>query len=115
MYTSFNTIVLTRKHDPELPENAPRFVVLTYEHKFKDGRVNYPLILIDWVPAGAETGSLTLHAGAFMEFQNVVSNATILMNHLSSLTHFFPPLRPMSARCEKRVTWNYRLPHPFAR
>ena len=67
-----------RRYYLELPENAPRFVLLSYEHKFKDGRVNYPLVLIDWVPAGAETGSLTLHAGAFQEFQNVVSSATTL-------------------------------------
>lgn len=54
-----------RTHDAELPENAPRYVVLSHElvsregesrplygdltyQKHKDGRVSYPLLLINW-------------------------------------------------------------------
>ena len=35
---------------PELPENSPRYVVLSYELKFSDGRISYPLVLISWAP-----------------------------------------------------------------
>ncbi|KAF8343972.1 uncharacterized protein EI90DRAFT_2987271 [Cantharellus anzutake] len=54
----------------ELPENAPRYVVLSYELSHPDGRTSYPLVLINWAPATAETGSLTLHASALIPFQN---------------------------------------------
>jgi len=50
-------------NEPELPENSPRYVVLSYElvreylqqwqqstneQKHKDGRVSYPLLLVNW-------------------------------------------------------------------
>lgn len=57
----------------ELPDNAPRFVLLSYEQKFDDGRISFPLVLIDWIPTGSETGAMTLHAGAYPEFQAHVS------------------------------------------
>ena len=56
----------------ELPENSPRYVVLSYELKFSDGRVSYPLVLISWAPESSETGMKTLHATALQDFQNAV-------------------------------------------
>ncbi|KAG8900489.1 hypothetical protein FRB99_006017 [Tulasnella sp. 403] len=55
----------------ELPEAAPRFVVLSYVLKHTDGRTSYPLILINWTPSGSETGLMTLHASAFILFQEL--------------------------------------------
>ena len=56
----------------ELPENTPRYVVLSYELKHKDGRTSFPLVLINWVPVTSETGMLTLHASALLNFQTTV-------------------------------------------
>jgi hypothetical protein len=55
----------------ELPEAAPRYVVLSYTLEHKDGRTSSPLVLINWVPA-CETTLLTLHASALLDFQNTV-------------------------------------------
>jgi hypothetical protein len=57
----------------ELPENSPRYVVLSHELKHKDGRISYPLVLINWAPSTSETGMLTLHASALLNFQITVS------------------------------------------
>ena len=68
----------------ELPENSPRYVVLSYELKHKDGRTSFPLILINWSPSSSETGMMTLHASALLNFQNTVSLilcfSSLLMN-----------------------------------
>ena len=56
----------------ELPENAPRYVVLSYELNHSDGRKSFPLVLINWAPTSSEMGLLTLHASAFLDFQNTV-------------------------------------------
>ncbi|KAL1757181.1 hypothetical protein FB107DRAFT_260157 [Schizophyllum commune] len=54
----------------ELPENSPRYVVLSYELHHKDGRTSYPLVLINWAPSSSEIGMLTLHASSLIDFQN---------------------------------------------
>lgn len=56
----------------ELPENAPRFIILSYEYNHKDGRKSFPLVLVNWAPRTSEIGLLTLHASAFSDFQNTV-------------------------------------------
>ena len=56
----------------ELPENTPRYVVLSYELQHKDGRTSFPLVLINWSPMTSETGMLTLHASALLNFQTTV-------------------------------------------
>lgn len=56
----------------ELPENAPRFIVLSYEYNHKDGRKSFPLVLVNWAPKTTEIGLLTLHASAFLDFQTTV-------------------------------------------
>lgn len=57
----------------ELPENSPRYVVLSYELKHSDGRTSFPLILINWAPTSSEIGMMTLHASALWEFQSAAS------------------------------------------
>lgn len=57
---------------PELPENSPRYVVLSYELKHRDGRTSFPLVLVNWAPSSSEMKLMTLHASAFLDFQNVV-------------------------------------------
>jgi len=57
----------------ELPENAPRYVVLSHELHHSDGRKSYPLVLINWAPTSSETSLLTLHASALFDFQKIVS------------------------------------------
>ncbi|KAI0699675.1 hypothetical protein BC835DRAFT_1412458 [Cytidiella melzeri] len=52
-----------------LPENAPRYVVLSYELNHDDGRKSFPLVLINWAPISSEMGLLTLHASALLDFQ----------------------------------------------
>ncbi|KAI0093847.1 maturation factor [Irpex rosettiformis] len=53
----------------ELPENAPRYVVLSYELAHNDGRKSFPLVLVNWAPTSSEMSLLTLHASAFLDFQ----------------------------------------------
>lgn len=55
----------------ELPEHAPRFIILSYEYHHKDGRTSFPLIFINWKPQ-AETALMTLHASASLDFQTAV-------------------------------------------
>lgn len=63
---------------PELPENSPRYVVLSYELKHSDGRTSFPLVLVNWAPTGSETRMMTLHASALLDFQTTVSNANVM-------------------------------------
>ncbi|KAI0054030.1 maturation factor [Auriscalpium vulgare] len=62
----------------ELPESSPRYVVLAYELKHSDGRVSFPLILINWSPSASETGLLTLHASALLDFQTTADVGKVL-------------------------------------
>ena len=73
----------------ELPEGAPRYVVMSYELAHDDGRKSFPLVLVNWgkrmfirlllprsshraVPPACEMSLLTLHASALNNFQNTV-------------------------------------------
>ena len=64
----------------ELPENAPRYVVLSYELKHDDGRISFPLILVNWAPRSSEMSLLTLHASAFLDFQATVRKQSIIFH-----------------------------------
>lgn len=61
---------------PELPENSPRYVVLSYELNHRDGRKSFPLVLVNWAPMTSEIGLLTLHASALLNFQATVRLST---------------------------------------
>lgn len=62
----------------ELPENSPRYVVLSYELIHNDGRKSFPLVLINWSPSSSETGMLTLHASALLNFQNTADVSKVI-------------------------------------
>ncbi|KAH0827046.1 hypothetical protein J3R83DRAFT_4729 [Lanmaoa asiatica] len=62
----------------ELPENSPRYVVLSYELKHRDGRTSFPLVLVNWAPSSSETKLMTLHASAFLDFQNVADISKVI-------------------------------------
>ncbi|KAG6833091.1 hypothetical protein H0H87_011502 [Tephrocybe sp. NHM501043] len=62
----------------ELPENSPRYVVLSYELNHKDGRKSFPLVLINWSPITSEIGLLTLHASALLNFQTTADVSKII-------------------------------------
>lgn len=62
----------------ELPENSPRYVVLSYELNHRDGRKSFPLVLINWAPMTSETSLLTLHASALINFQTTADLSKVL-------------------------------------
>ncbi|KAA1471208.1 glia maturation factor beta [Dentipellis sp. KUC8613] len=62
----------------ELPENSPRYIVLSYELKHPDGRKSFPLVLINWAPTSCEIGMLTLHASAFLDFQTTADVGKVI-------------------------------------
>ncbi|KAG2203460.1 hypothetical protein INT47_008187 [Mucor saturninus] len=57
----------------ELPENTPRFIILSYELKHDDGRVNFPLIFIYWSPSTAKAEVNMLYASAKTYLQEKIS------------------------------------------
>ncbi|KAI0723990.1 maturation factor [Cerioporus squamosus] len=62
----------------ELPENSPRYVVLSYELNHSDGRKSFPLVLVNWAPTSSEMGLLTLHASAFLDFQTTADVSKVI-------------------------------------
>ncbi|KAJ8079127.1 hypothetical protein PM082_013415 [Marasmius tenuissimus] len=62
----------------ELPENSPRYVVLSYELNHSDGRKSFPLVLVNWAPTTSETGLLTLHASALLAFQETADVSRVV-------------------------------------
>ncbi|OCH93393.1 maturation factor [Obba rivulosa] len=62
----------------ELPENSPRYVVLSYELHHDDGRKSFPLVLVNWAPISSEMGLLTLHASAFLDFQSMADVSKVI-------------------------------------
>lgn len=48
----------------ELPDNSPRFVVLSYPFKLSDGRLKTPLVLLYWRPPTCGQESKMLYAGS---------------------------------------------------
>ncbi|GME93790.1 unnamed protein product [[Candida] boidinii] len=58
--------VITDKDDliEELPDNSPRFVVLTYPFKTSDGLLKSPLVLVYWRPSTSSMEKRMLYAGA---------------------------------------------------
>ncbi|TFK72773.1 glia maturation factor beta [Pluteus cervinus] len=62
----------------ELPENSPRYVLLSYELQHSDGRKSFPLVLINWAPTTSEISLLTLHASAFINFQTTADVSKVI-------------------------------------
>lgn len=53
----------------ELPDNNPRFVVISYPYKLPDGRLKNPLVLLYWLPPTCGQESKMLYAGAVELFR----------------------------------------------
>ncbi|KAJ3725765.1 hypothetical protein EV361DRAFT_939322 [Lentinula raphanica] len=62
----------------ELPENSPRYVVLSHALVHPDGRTSFPLVLINWAPPSSEIGLLTLHASALLNFQTTADVSKVI-------------------------------------
>ncbi|KAI0345317.1 maturation factor [Trametopsis cervina] len=62
----------------ELPENAPRYVVLSYELNHSDGRKSFPLVLVNWAPSSSEISLLTLHASGLLDFQTTADVGKVI-------------------------------------
>ncbi|KAJ6497033.1 hypothetical protein C8R47DRAFT_1113571 [Mycena vitilis] len=62
----------------ELPENSPRYVLLSYQLDHSDGRKSFPLVLINWAPTSSEIGMLTLHASALLDFQSTADVSKVI-------------------------------------
>lgn len=48
----------------ELPDNSPRYIILSYPFKLPDGRLKSPLVLLYWRPPTCGQESKMLYAGA---------------------------------------------------
>ncbi|CAG8716331.1 29818_t:CDS:2, partial [Racocetra persica] len=53
----------------ELPENSPRYIVLSYELSHRDGRKSFPLVLIYYSPPSTKPETHMLYASAKTYFQ----------------------------------------------
>ncbi|TYJ58628.1 hypothetical protein B9479_000463 [Cryptococcus floricola] len=78
----------------ELPESGPRYVLISHElvscvklsgasfthtsQKHPDGRISYPIILINWAPPSSPIGLMTLHASALSYFHQVSEVSKVL-------------------------------------
>ncbi|KAI8096627.1 uncharacterized protein BX664DRAFT_324461 [Halteromyces radiatus] len=56
----------------ELPENTPRYIILSYELKHSDGRTNYPLLFIYWSPSTAKAELHMLYTSAKGDLQKEI-------------------------------------------
>ncbi|EGW30346.1 uncharacterized protein SPAPADRAFT_63201 [Spathaspora passalidarum NRRL Y-27907] len=54
----------------ELPDNTPRYIVLSYPFKLDDGRLKTPLVLLYWIPPTSGQESRMLYAGALEQFRD---------------------------------------------
>ncbi|KAF9185682.1 hypothetical protein BGZ51_002513 [Haplosporangium sp. Z 767] len=55
-----------------LPENTPRYIVLSFELKHDDGRLSFPLVFIYYSPKGVRPELNMLYASAKTHFQEKV-------------------------------------------
>ncbi|RCK58155.1 Protein AIM7 [Candida viswanathii] len=62
----------------ELPDNAPRFIVLSYPFKLNDGRMKYPLVMLYWIPPTSGQESRMLYAGAVEQFRDKAGVAKLI-------------------------------------
>lgn len=53
----------------ELPDNSPRFVIVSYDIEMSDGRKSSPYVLLYYLPLNASTDARTLYASARIWFQ----------------------------------------------
>lgn len=53
----------------KLPDNTPRYIVLSYPMVTHDGRAKLPLIMVYWIPPTCDLRSKMLYAGATEQFR----------------------------------------------
>ncbi|CAI5760560.1 unnamed protein product [Candida verbasci] len=54
----------------ELPDNQPRYIILSYPYKTNDNRLKTPLVLIYWIPPTTSQQYKMLYAGAVEIFRD---------------------------------------------
>lgn len=52
-----------------MPDNNPRYIILSYPFKTSDGRLKTPLVLLYWIPPTSGGESRMLYAGALEQFR----------------------------------------------
>ncbi|GME77384.1 unnamed protein product [Ambrosiozyma monospora] len=57
----------------ELPENTPRFIVLSYPYTSSDGRLMNPLVFVYYRPSTSKQESKMLYAGCLEQFKDKIS------------------------------------------
>jgi hypothetical protein len=62
----------------ELPEHAPRFVLLSYPTTLKDGRMATPYVMLNWMPVTVGAELKMLYAGAKELARNTAEVGKIL-------------------------------------
>lgn len=55
----------------ELPDNQPRFVLISYRYQSTDGRLSFPMVFIYWSPVCVKPELHMLYAGAKTHIVNV--------------------------------------------
>ncbi|KAI9100426.1 hypothetical protein DFS34DRAFT_648346 [Phlyctochytrium arcticum] len=72
----------------ELPENSPRYLVLSFELKHKDGRISYPLFGVYYNPEGANTSNRMVYASTrnVLFQQTGISGKIFDLNNSEDLT-----------------------------
>ncbi|KAJ1726132.1 hypothetical protein LPJ61_005396 [Coemansia biformis] len=71
----------------ELPEDSPRYIVLSYRYTHADGHVSYPLVYIYYKPETAATRALMLYASTLQHFGREGGLATpYTLTHADMLT-----------------------------
>jgi len=74
----------------ELPDHAPRFIMLSFELVHKDNRKSNPLVMINYVPDTANTTLKTMYASAKVWFQEKTDIGRVLdLTKLEDLTDDF--------------------------
>lgn len=58
MFTSLEDVA------DDLPDNAPRFVLLSYPLTLDDGRASVPYVLLNWMPVTVGNELRMIYAGA---------------------------------------------------
>jgi hypothetical protein len=72
VYTSLEQIT------EELPEHAPRFVLLSYPITLKDGRGSVPYVMLNWMPVTVGSELRMMYAGAKELVRNTAEVGKIL-------------------------------------
>ncbi|ODQ52206.1 hypothetical protein SAICODRAFT_26256 [Saitoella complicata NRRL Y-17804] len=62
----------------ELPDNTPRFVLLSYELEFDDGRKSTPLCMLYWAPRTSSLEMTMLYASARVWFAEKCDTGKVL-------------------------------------